>query len=422
MQRGLSLPQGIALIVGAVLGTGVISLPGIAAGVAGPASILAWAALVVLSVPLAVAFGALGARFPDGGGVSTYARRAFGPSVATVVGWSFFVAVPLGATPAAGFAGAYVADLFGGGRSTQLATAGILISVVAVMNYCGIKVSAGIQLVLAAVLAVLLVVAIVVALPSLDLGRLTPFAPQGWRAVGTAAALLVWAFAGWEVVASLSAEFHDPERDIPRATALAVGAIGLLYLGIAFVTVTALGSKPGAAPLSDLLALELGPLARPVTTFIAVLLSVGAMNAYFAGASRLGAAMGRDGSLPVWFADGSAPGAIPRRALVVVTAGSLLTLAAIWLSGARFDATILGVTGAFTLVYVVGTASAVRLLDRGSPTWWCAVISFAATLVLLVLTGTAILGSLLVGAVALLWSRVSRRRRAVVPAAGCPVG
>src|SRR6476659_535234 len=86
----LTVAQGAALSVGAVLGTGVITLPALAAAVAGPASLLAWAALVLLSVPLASTFAALGARHPDGGGVATYARRAFGSPVATVTGWCFY--------------------------------------------------------------------------------------------------------------------------------------------------------------------------------------------------------------------------------------------------------------------------------------------------------------------------------------------
>ncbi len=78
--------QGASLYVGAVLGTGVIALPALAAEVAGPASLLAWLGMVALSVPLAATFAALGARYPDAGGVSTYVRLAFGPQAAAVVG------------------------------------------------------------------------------------------------------------------------------------------------------------------------------------------------------------------------------------------------------------------------------------------------------------------------------------------------
>jgi amino acid efflux transporter len=60
----LSVVQGTALTVAAVLGTGVISLPALAIDAAGPASLLAWAALLVISVPLAATFAALGARHP----------------------------------------------------------------------------------------------------------------------------------------------------------------------------------------------------------------------------------------------------------------------------------------------------------------------------------------------------------------------
>src|SRR4030095_2299483 len=104
----LTVSRGASVSIGGVLGTGVISLPALGAQVAGPASLLAWTALVVLSIPLATTFAALGARYPRAGGVSTYVRRAFGDRAAAIVGWCFYFAVPVGA-PAAGFmAGAYV--------------------------------------------------------------------------------------------------------------------------------------------------------------------------------------------------------------------------------------------------------------------------------------------------------------------------
>jgi len=176
---GMSVAQGAALTIGAVLGTGVISLPAMAAGIAGPASILAWLALVVLSAPLALTFAALGARFPDAGGVSTYARRAFGSRAATAVGWLFYVVVAVGAPPAAAFAGGYVAGLVGGSRTTTMWAAGVIIAGVAVLNWFGVRISGRVQLGMAILLAVLLTVATVAALPHADLSHLTPFAPNG---------------------------------------------------------------------------------------------------------------------------------------------------------------------------------------------------------------------------------------------------
>ena len=108
----LTVAQGTALSAGAVLGTGIISMPALAAAIAGPASLVAWLALVLLSAPLAWTFGELGARFPDGGGVSAYVRRAFGTRAADAVGWIFYFAVPFGAPVAS----------FGAGRPNRTVT------------------------------------------------------------------------------------------------------------------------------------------------------------------------------------------------------------------------------------------------------------------------------------------------------------
>ncbi|HWJ82770.1 MAG TPA: amino acid permease [Nocardioides sp.] len=410
---GLSVLQGTALTLAGVLGTGVIALPALAAHEAGPASLVAWGALLVVSVPLAFTFAALGARHPDGGGVATYARLAFGDRAATLVGWAFFLAIPIGAPVAAGFAASYVADAVGGGRTTEVVvTAGVIV-VVAVMNWLGIQVSARVQLGIAAVIATLLLAAILLSLPRVDTDNLTPFLPHGWAGVGSAAAVLVWAFAGWEIVSSLSAEYRHPARDIGRATAMTLVAVTVLYLGIAFTTVAVLGRHAGRAPLADLLAGALGGWARPVTTVVALLLTIGAINTYFAGASRLGAALSLTGTMPAWLAEDVRAGSrTPRHALAVVALGGLATTVGGAALGQRTDATLLVTTGTFALVYVVGTAAAVRLLPGGWPRA-AAVVSLVASAALVVLTGPAVLIPVATGLAGVLWS--GRRRARISP-------
>src|SRR5215468_9836528 len=263
----LTVAQGSAVSIGAVLGTGVIALPALGAKVAGPASLLAWLGLVALSVPLAGTFAALGARYPDAGGVSTYVRRAFGRRAAAVVGWTFYFAVPVGAPPAAMFGGAYVSAVLGGGLRTTLISAALMLAVVTAANAGGLRISGRVLLGLAALLVTLLLTATLTALPHAHLANLRPFAPHGWGAVGSAAAVLVWGFAGWEAVTHLAADFRDPARQLPRATAIAAVVVGVLYLAVAASTVLVL---PGAgassdAPLADLLAIGLGPPARIIT-------------------------------------------------------------------------------------------------------------------------------------------------------------
>src|SRR6266508_2893838 len=294
----LTVPQGTALYIGAVLGTGIIALPALAAQAAGPASLLAWLGLVLLSTLLSATFAARGVRYPDAVRVSTYVRAVFVSLAAAVVGWGFYFAIPPGAPAAAMFGGAYVAAATGGGQRTVLLTAAVLMAVVTVANWFGLRTSGRLQVTLAGLLVLLLLAAMFTALPHARVEHLWPFAPHGWLAIGSAAALLVWSCAGWEAITSLVGDFRRPRRDLIRAVTVALIVVGLLYLGIAVVTVLVLGPAAGssAAPLADLLAIGVGGSAQAVAAAAAILLTLGVMNAYYAGAAKLG--RGRDRRRP----------------------------------------------------------------------------------------------------------------------------
>ncbi|MFK4102892.1 APC family permease [Streptomyces sp. NPDC019531] len=409
---GLTAVQGTAMYVGAVLGTGVIALPALAAEAAGPASLFAWLALVLLSAPLAATFAALGARYPDAGGVSHYARLAFGDRTAAVVGWCFYLAVPPGASAAALFGGAYVSAALGGGRTTTTVTAVGLMLVVTASNAVGVRMTGRFQFALAGLLVVLLVVAVALSLPHASTGNLRPFAPHGWTAIAPAAALLVWSFAGWEAITHLAGEFRSPSRDLPRATAAAVVIVGVLYLAVAFAVIAVLG--PGAAhaeaPLGELMAQGLGGHARLLAAVAALLLTLGAMNAYFAGAAKLGAALGRDGALPAWLTRGSTAGEVPRRSLSVVSSLALLSLGTVTLTGLGARPLVLLTTGSFVTVYAVGVSAALRLLPKRGTARAAALIALVAVVIMLLMSGRYLLWSLAVTGAALLYLRLGGRR------------
>jgi amino acid efflux transporter len=402
--------QGAALYVGAVLGTGVIALPALAAEAAGPASLIAWLALVLLSVPLAATFAALGARYPDAGGVSTYVRNAFGPRIAAIVGWCFYFAVPAGAPAAAMFGGAYVASAFGGGEWTVIGTAAALMSTVTLANAFGLTVSGRLQLVLAALLVALLLAAVVASAPHAQTANLRPFAPHGWLAVFPAAALLVWSFAGWEAITHLAAEFRRPAHDLPMAAGIAVVVVGVLYMGVATASVMVLGPNAGqsGAPLAELLARGLGGKVQMLAAVAALLLTLGTMNAYFAGAAKLGAALGRDGALPQWLGQGSRAGDVPRRSLFVIAALATLALVVVVAAGVGPKPLVLLTTGSFVTVYALGTASALRLLPRASWAHRCARVALVAVTGLCCATGWYLLWPLAIAACALLYLRIRR--------------
>src|SRR5439155_913727 len=101
--------QGAALYVGAVIGTGILVLPAIAAEAAGPASVLAWLALVLLSFPLALTYAGLSRDRPDAAGFAGAIERAFGPRGGAAAGWIFLAPAPTGYVIPALIAGHYAA-------------------------------------------------------------------------------------------------------------------------------------------------------------------------------------------------------------------------------------------------------------------------------------------------------------------------
>jgi amino acid efflux transporter len=407
----LTLPHATALYIGAVLGTGVITLPALAARVAGPASLLAWLGLVAASAPLAATFAALAARYPDSGGVSTYVRHAFGDRAAAVVGWWFYLTVPVGAPAAALFGGGYVGTALGGGRTTVLWSAGMMMAAVTVANVFGVRVSGRLALGLSGLLALILLVAATTSLPHGHLGNLAPFAPYGWGAVGTAAVLLVWNFSGWEAVTHLAAEFRRPDRDLPRATGAAVAAVGALYLLVAVAVILVLGPDGGGtAPLSGLLAVGVGAPGRALSAAVAVALTLGTMNAYFAGTAKLGAALGRDGAFPGWLARGSQAGQVPRRSLAVVAGLSAVVFSAAAATGSGPRVLVLLTAGAFVAVYLLGTASATRLLPRRSRGWWMASLAAVFCALLVVASGRYLAWPGFLGIACLVYTEWRRRR------------
>ena len=206
----VSTRSGTALYVGAVLGPGVLLVPSLAAEAAGPASVLAWGALLAVA-PLAAVFAALGVAFPEAGGTAAYARAAFGRPAAAVTGWWFLAGVLLGAPAVALIGGFYVADLLDAGRGRDRGRGGD--------DRDGARDQrrrAAIQRAAAA--------------PARGRPRdapagrgrhgaaageaehWRPFAPHGWIGVGTAASLLMFSFIGWE--AGLA-----PGRRVPRSGA-----------------------------------------------------------------------------------------------------------------------------------------------------------------------------------------------------------
>ncbi|HEY3980678.1 MAG TPA: amino acid permease [Streptosporangiaceae bacterium] len=291
--RPLSIPRGASLYVGALLGPGVLLLPGLAAAQAGPASIIAWVALIGLSALLATVFTALGRAVPAGGGVAGYAAAGLGRRAGAATGWCFLAGVVCGAPIVCLIGASYVTDLAGGGQLMRAAVAGALLLAVVGLALGGVRASTAAQLGLVGLLIVVVVVAVAGSAPSAHAASWAPFAPHGWTAVGRAAATLMLSFAGWEAIAPLTTRFARPERELPRVTMIAFGITAALYLGLAVATIACLGHRGGTdVPLALLLQLALGPAGRAAAAVAALVLTLGSTNACLTGAAEMVARLG----------------------------------------------------------------------------------------------------------------------------------
>ncbi|MCO8276789.1 amino acid permease [Actinoplanes sp. TRM 88003] len=371
--------RGVALYVGALLGPGLLVLPGLAAGLAGPASILAWAGLLALSGLFAVVFAALGVALP--GGVAGYARSGLGPAGGRVAQWCFRAGVISGAPVVCLMGAGYVAGPLELGRGGTVLIAGLLLVTALGLTSRGLHSSTTVQFLLVTVLLLGIAVAVVGALPSADAAHFTPFAPHGWASIGSAAMVLMLSFVGWEAIASLTGHFADPRRDLPRVIAVAFLITAVIYLALATVTVAALG--PAAAtdvPMAALFAFSLGDAGAVVAAGCAVLLTLGAVNAYLAGA----VGDRRPGGAP-WFL----PAVAGSGALVFAGAGT----------GVVSVATAVTVPTAFFLVvYLVSTVAAGRILQG-----WARAAAVAAALgviMVLAFSGWALVPAALLAVVA----------------------
>ena len=180
----LGLLQASALYIAAVLGTGILVLPALAARAAGPGSVLAVLAVLILSVPLAGTFAALASRFPDSGGVATYVRMALGDTAARISGYLFFFGVVIGAPVVGILAGRYLASIFGGGMVMTIVIALVVLGLPFLSNFWGFSVSGRVQLGLTGALVVIIILVVALALPSTRVSNFEPLLPHGWSGVG----------------------------------------------------------------------------------------------------------------------------------------------------------------------------------------------------------------------------------------------
>ena len=359
LARTLSWPHLVALGVGAIVGTGILTLIGVGADRAGPAVLVSFVVAGVICAGAALCYAEMATAIPASGSAYTYSYVELGEIIAWFVGWSLILEYSLVvATVAVGWSGYAVGFVDGLGRSgvppvpellrhgpsvagnlfggtlhlTQLGVnlpAVIIIAVVAGLLSLGTQESARINTALVVLKTATLALFVAVALPHFDAANLHPFAPHGWGSIAGeggvkygmvgAAAIIFFAFYGFDAISTAAEEAKRPERD------LAIGIIGsmiactLIYLIVAATAVGALGYQQFAKSPEPLALILRGIGQDRVATIVAAAAAIAlptVILGFLYGQSRIFLVMARDGFLPARLARLSRRGTPARITLV----------------------------------------------------------------------------------------------------------
>lgn len=317
LKRELKTMDLILLGLGAIVGTGIFVITGTAAAVtAGPALILSFVIAAFSCILSALCYAEFASRIPVSGGAYSYAYTVFGELLGWLVGWLMICEYLLAnASVASGWSGYMNGFLDGIGlglpialRSSYNAEAGTYIDLIAILitfvvTYIviqGAKKALRLNNIMVIVKFALIALFIVVGIFYVKPENWTPFAPFGLKGVASGAAVVFFAFLGFDAVSTAAEETKNPRRDVPRGIIGSLGIATVLYIAVTLVLT-------GIVPYAQLNVKD--PVAFAIRfigqDFIAGIISVGAIVTLLTvlismtyGLGRLIYAIGRDGLLP----------------------------------------------------------------------------------------------------------------------------
>ena len=243
----LARPLGLAAVtlsgIGIILGAGIYALIGTAAASAGNAVWLSFALSAVIALFTALSYAELSSIYPKAGAEYEYTAAAVGGYIAFIVGWLIIFAGLVGAaTVALGFGG-YVAGLSGYGA---VPAAAALICILTVILVIGVRESTAVAGLFTLIEGGGLVLVIIAGVPYL--GRVDYLEmPFGVTGLFSAAALVFFAFMGFEEMVKFSEETRDPEKTVPRALLIALAVCTALYILVCIAAVSVVGWEGLAA-------------------------------------------------------------------------------------------------------------------------------------------------------------------------------
>ena len=326
----LSITDGVAIVIGVVIGSAIFETPSLVAANAGSVTnvLVVWSLGGVISVIGALCYAELASAYPDAGGDYHYLRRAFGTNVSFLYGWARMTVIQTGSIALIAFVfGDYASQIYSLGGYSPAIYAAAAIVLLTVIHLLGLHSSRHGQRVMTAlqVIGLLLLMGAALFLDRSDAQTSVP-EPMTASSFGLAMVFVLLSYGGWNEAAFVSAELRNPRRDVVRVLMLSIGIIATTYLLLNIAMIYGLGlvgmarSEAVAADLMRLIAGERGAILVSLLVVSCALASIHAM--IFTGA-RTAYALGRDfrllGALGRWRSGGSVPAnALVMQAFVIL--------------------------------------------------------------------------------------------------------
>ena len=329
----------VVLGLGVMIGSGIFSISGNqAATVAGPAVIISFVIAAIVCVLAAACYAELSSTIPVSGSAYTFSYVTFGEMWAWLVGWALVLELVTAAAIVARVWSAYflatldgfgvtlpagVAKFFGPNAEVNL-VAPVLLLILTALIVTGTKLSARVLTVVVIAKVAVILLVVIVGAAHINMANYHPFVPMaraapatasptllGWildssfgsfgiMGIFTAASSIVFAYIGFDLIATASEDARSPRKTVPQGMLLGVGAVTILYIAMAVVLV---GMRPygklgGSAPVSEAMAAVGVGWAAKVVNLGALLALMTVIMVVLIAQSRVLFNMGRDGLLP----------------------------------------------------------------------------------------------------------------------------
>jgi len=301
LQRSITLFEAVAYTLCVIIGAGIYVLIGAASGVAGNGVWLSFLFAALIAACTGLSYAELASKMPHDAGEYEYVERAFGnKKLAFGVGWLKLVSSIIAAAAVSLGFGGYFSALFG---VPHVWGALLLIGFAIIVNCLGAQdtMKAGMLMVFVTIAGLLLIIfsgwSHVGSVNYLDL-------TFGWNGVFSAAALIFFAFLGFEEIANMGEEAENPRSMLPKALIISIAIATVLYTAVSLVAISVVPWQTLAtsvSPLSLVANTTLGPWGSTLLAVIALFATASTAFALLFAFSRMVYGMAEEGSMPAFF-------------------------------------------------------------------------------------------------------------------------